>query len=196
MTLTLDQRDKIYGGIPYQFDAIGVTLQKQKSGQFVNPPTFPLLIVTFQTEGVEVRPWQRIREEFDPVRKLRLETFGKQCRATISTIIESLDIRQLEQLADLFSHALWQTEVGINPIDDRMQFRGADPPIFLDTYFIEMPDGRKAIHRCAVDFFVEYEFSWTYEMPIITEIDYDIGPIHIFKRKGLQAYSVDMILVR
>ncbi len=193
MTLTVEQRDKIYDGIPYRLG--NITLQKQKSGQFVNPPVFPLVIITFQTEGVEVSSRRKIRERFDPEHGLRLETYGKQCKATISTVIEALDKRQMELLADLYSHTLWQSEVGINPIDDRMQFRGADPPIFIDPYEIELPEGRRKIYRCVVDFFVEYEFSWTYERPIITEIDYNIGRIHIFKQKHLQTYSLDMILI-
>ena len=211
MTLTLAQHDKIFAGIPYVFG--NIMLQKEDSGQFINPPGrsnspyFPLVTVTFLTEGVPVRPRIRLRTIFDPANQVWHETYGEQCKASISCVLQATSKRQITQLSDLFCHDIAANEISINPYDDAMQFRGVDPPRFLDPYYIETSSGRIAIYRCVVDFFVEYEYSWTYDRPLIKEIDIEKvwtkqwvngsgGPIDLVSKVNLQSFLLDMILAR
>lgn len=204
MTLTTTQRNKIYNGIP---SILGTTIvHKQQTGQFVNPPTFPSLLVAFLTEGITVRPRQRLRTIFDPANQVWHEVYGEQKKASISCVLESTDKAQVYELADLLAHEIESTELGINPIDDSMQFRGFDPPNFPNPYFLDRPSGRIAIHRCVLDFFVEYEYSWTYDRPLIKEIDIvsewskasvpgSGGPISLASKVNLTSFLLDLVLM-
>lgn len=210
MTLSLDQRDKIYEGIPTVFDNGNLVLQKSKTRQFIKahqPDEYPLLLVTFVSEGIPVTMVRELKSDLDPSTRIKTTTYGQICKARVSALIESPDLRQIESLAGLFSRELCSTELQINPIDDRMQFRGADPPQFPEPYetFLVL-DGKKGlakIHRCAIDFFVEYEFSWTKQFDTMQEFEAEVdGPPEPIKFMAygngtiFTNYSIDVILSR
>ncbi len=210
MTLALEQKDKIYEGIPSTLWAgrDQVVLQKTRTRQFINQPgEYPLLLVTFVTEGIPVTVRRELKSELDESTRLKTTTYGQICRARVSALIESPDQRQVERLAGLFSQELYRTELGINPLDDRMQFRGCDPPQFPEPYethiILNGKKGLAKIYRCAIDFFVEYWFTWTKEFDVMQEFEAEVDglaePI-IFNGYGdhkiFVPYSIDVILSR
>ncbi len=205
MTLTLEQKDRIYEGIPSTLWAgrDRVVLQKARTRQFVNQPEFPLLLVTFVTEGIPVTERRELKSEFDESTRLKTTTYGQISRARVSALIESPDQRQIELLAGLFSQELYRTELCINPLDDRMQFRGCDPPQFPEPYETHLVmNGKKGlakIYRCAIDFFVEYWFTWTMIFETMQQFDVKIGrPPISFSGHGngtiYLPYTIDVIL--
>jgi len=199
MTLTPAQWDLIYDGIPCSFSD-GSSLCKFRSQQFVNHPTltYPLCIVTIASQGIPVDHVRLLEDVFDESRKVRIERWGQRCRARISIVIEAHSITVVERFASLFCQALYETELGINPLQNKMQFRGVDPPQNLPPYY--NPLKKIYIQRAAIDFFVEYEFSWIKTPDLIREIEVDInGPreplIYQFNKKFV-LYSLDVILLR
>jgi hypothetical protein len=200
MTLTPDQWDLIYQGIPDSFSD-GSSLHKFRSQQFVpkQDTNFPLCIVSIISQGIPVDQHPRLLDDFyDDVTKVRIERWGYHCRARISAVIEALSITEVERLASMFSHALFEDELGINPIENKMQFRGVDPPQNLPPYY--NPLKKANIQRSAVDFFVEYEFAWIKIPDLIrevrTEIDGPVIPlIYQFDKKEF-SYLMDVIISR
>ena len=173
MTLTEEQWTKIYDGIPASFSG-GVTLQKERADQYVNQPAFPFMLVSIISQGIPVSDVRRdVSSVYDPATKVRTVKFSQNMKARISCIIEALDITEIELLASFFYKELYRAELGINPIQDRMQFRGVDPPESIPPYRNDKL--KKLVQRRAVDFFVEYEFSWTVPFETIQEFDVDVG---------------------
>jgi hypothetical protein len=199
MTFTPAQWDLIYAGIPDRFSD-GFSLSKFRSQQFVSHPTltYPLCIVTIASQGIPVDHVHLLDEVYIESRKVRIERWGQRCRARISIVIEAHSITEVERFASLFCQALYETELGINPIENKMQFRGADPPQNLPPYY--NPLKKMYIQRAAVDFFVEYEFSWIKIPDLIREIEVEIdGPMSpiIYKfDKQIISYSLDVIILR
>ena len=197
MTLTPEQWDLIYAGIPSSF-ADGSTLHKFRSQQFVpkQDANFPLCIVSIISQGIPVDQLRLLEDFWDLSVKLRMERWGYRCRVRISAVIESLDIGEVERFASLFSQALYETELSINPLENKMQFRGVDPPQNLPPYY--NPLKKMNVQRVAIDFFVEYEFSWIKNIDLIREIEVEIdGPkepiIYKFDKKSF-SYSLDVII--
>ena len=197
MTLTPAQWDLIYRGIPASF-ANGSVLHKFRSQQFVptQDANFPLCIVSIISQGIPIDHLRLLEDFWDPSVKLRMERWGYRCRARISAVIEALDIGEVERFASLFSQALYETELGINPLENKMQFRGVDPPQNLPPYY--NPLKKMNVQRVAIDFFVEYEFSWIKNIDLIREIEIEIdGPkepiIYKFDKHNL-SYSLDVII--
>jgi hypothetical protein len=197
MTLTPAQWDLIYRGIPASF-ADGSELHKFRSQQFVprQDTNFPLCIVSIVSQGIPVDQLGLLEDFWDSSVKLRMERWGYRCRARISAVIEDPDIGKVERFASLFSQALYETELGINPLENKMQFRGVDPPQNLPPYY--NPLKKMNIQRVAIDFFVEYEFSWVKNIDLIREIEIEIdGPkepiIYKFDKHNF-SYSLDVII--
>ncbi len=120
--LSVAQRDLIYAGIPSS--AGGIAFHKLKSDQFVNYPSspedYPMLVVTFLSEGLKPTPWRLMSQVYDPNARLWNVTIGRNEWVSISCRILSPDKRQAEILADYFSHSLWAQELMINPHDHLM----------------------------------------------------------------------------
>lgn len=178
MTLTPGQWDIIYEGIPDSFSD-GSELNKFRSQQFVNRPpvaSFPLCVVTVVSQGIPVDQVKLLEDNIlDTENMVRSERWGQHCRARISASIEALSIPEVEKFASLFSQELYRGELGINPIDNKMQFRGADPPQSLPPYYD--PKKKMFVQRVVVDFFVEYEFSWLKNFELIYAVEAEVnGP--------------------
>lgn len=194
MTLTPEQWDLIDRGIPCNL-ADGSTLHK-----FWYPPftldqdaNFPLIEVSIVSQGIPVDQLRLLEDFWDSARKVRKERWGHRCRARVSCVIEDPDISTVRRLASLFSHALYEKELGINPLENKMQFRGVDPPQNLPPY-----NNPLTVYRTAIDFFVEYEFSWIKDFDLIREIEIEIdGPkepiIYKFDKHNF-SYSLDVII--
>jgi hypothetical protein len=197
MTLTPAQWDRIYAGIPCQFDS-GSRLAKFRSQQFVKVPKYPLVIVSITTQGIPVSSVKLLR--YNSVVKSR-ETWGQNCKARITAIIEALDITECESLASQFYQVLYTNELGLTPYGDRMQFRGADPPQNLPPYYNDKK--RKMVQRFGVDFFVEYEFSWQKNFDTIQKVILSVGDEEessVFdwdevKQSHSVSYLLDVIIV-
>lgn len=167
MTLTPGQWTKIYDSLP---STIGeITLQKERSRQYLNNPTFPLAIITIISQGIPITTRREQVSVLSDDKLTKTTTYAQLCRARISVVIEDPDMTQVEALASGLATDLYARELGINPLHDRMQFRGCDPPTHPPPYRSEKL--KMLIHRCVVDFFVEYEFSWTLTFPVIREFE-------------------------
>jgi hypothetical protein len=200
MTLTPVQWDLIYQGIPHSFSD-GSSLQKFRSQQFVpkQDAFFPLCIVSIISQGIPVDQHTRLLDDFyDDSVKVRIERWGHRCRARISAVIEALSITEVERLSSLFCQALYEDELDINPLQNKMQFRGVDPPQNLPPYY--NPLKKMNIQRAAIDFFVEYEFSWIKTPDLIrevrTEIDGPMIPLIYQFDKNDFPYLMDVIILR
>jgi hypothetical protein len=196
MTLTLAQLDKIFDGIPTVLG--GYTLSKQRSQQYVNKPSYPVMIFSVVSQGLPVSgSGVRVLGSYlNWSKDIRVEVWGQNCRARLSVIIETKDIRQADELVSLFMTELNASELGINPICDWMQFRGADPPQCLPPYKI---GNSTMIQRYAIDFFVEYLFTWKKYYDTIREVSVEIGSepntINFYEgRKGI-LYALDVIIL-
>ncbi len=187
-----------------------ILLRKSKTRQFIKAhqaDEYPLLLVTFVSEGIPVTIPRVLKSVLNESTRIKTTTYGQNCRARVSALIESPDLRQIESLVGVFSRELYRSELGINPLDDKMQFRGADPPQFPEPYETHLVlNGKKGlakIHRCAIDFFVEYEFSWTKDFDTMQQFEVEMGkppaPIKFIGRgkgKIFRNYSIDVILSR
>ena len=175
MTLSPAQWTSIFDGIPNEL-AEDVTLPKTRAGQYHNQPEYPCMVVSIISQGIPVGEIQRdIYSELSVDKKLRTCWYGQLQRARISCVIEALDITQVETLTSLFYTLLYQAELGLNPVCNNIQFRGADPPQYAPPYRNELL--KKFVHRRAVDFFVEYKFKWSVPFDTIQTIDIDIDLI-------------------
>ena len=200
MTLTPMQWDLIYQGIPHSFWD-GSSLQKFRSQQFVprQDTHFPLCIVSIISQGIPVDQHPRLLDDFyDDSVNVRIERWGYRCRARISAVIEALSIPEVEWLSSRFCQALYEDELDINPLQNKMQFRGVDPPQNLPPYY--NPLKKMNIQRAAIDFFVEYEFSWIKIPDLIREVRTEIdGPrtplIYQFYKEDF-SYLLDVIILR
>lgn len=198
MTLNPAQWDLIYAGIPCSFPD-GSSLHKFRSQQFVprQDANFPLCIVSIVSQGIPVdSDWHILDDFYDASTKVRIERWGYRCKARISAVIEALSIPEVERLSSFFCQALYKDELDINPIQNRMQFRGVDPPQNLPPYY--NPLKKMNIQRIAIDFFVEYEFSWTKIPDLIREVRTEIdGPriplIYQFDKTDFP-YLLDVII--
>jgi len=168
MTLTPAQWDKIYKGVPDAFES-GARLTKLRSQQYVNRPRYPVLVISIISQGIPVSEIGLMKCNTGNAR----EVWGQNCRARISAVIESPDIIECGSLASQLVQELYADELGINPIQDGMQFRGADPPQNLPPVRDEWI--KKLVQRFAVDFFVEYEFTWQKNFDTIQKVVLDLN---------------------
>jgi len=167
MTLSPSQIKKIYDGLPSVLD--GVSVSKSRTGQVINrAPSYPRLYYTITSQGLKVGDPSILAYYLNEARTIKTEVWRRQNRARITVFIESFDIDEADRLVHALVVELNAYELGFNPINDYMQFRGADPPTLLQPF--AAPDGRKTVQRYAVDFFVEYTLTWTKYFDVIKEV--------------------------
>jgi hypothetical protein len=195
LTLSPEQWDKIYAGLPKTLG--GTTIAVHRTRQFVNLPDFPIVLITPVTEGIPVSDVRQLWEHYNESLGMMEVKFGQQCKARISACVEASGMTEARTLASLFSTALFSDELSVNPIQDRMQFRGADPPENLAPYTV---GGKTYIHRFNIDFFVEYEFSWIKPYPVVREVLVELQedqPVYLTPTRiqhGL-SYLLDVIIL-
>ena len=166
MTLSPDQYKKVYDGLPAVLD--GINVGKTRTYQYTNRPRFPRLVFMVVTDGIEVSQPSRLASYLNQAESLKITVWRQQFKARIRVIIDSQDRKELQRLAYAFSTWLKTTELGVNPVQDFMQYRGADPPMPLHP--VTPPDNAKLVHRSAVDFFVEYTQTWEQAFDVIREV--------------------------
>jgi len=166
MTLSPDQYKKIYDGLPAVLD--GISVGKTRTYEYTNRPRFPRLVFMVVTDGIEESQPSRLASYLNQAKSLKITVWRQQLKARIRVIIDSQDRKELRRLAYALSTWLKSTELGVNPIRNFMQFRGADPPMPLHP--VTPPDGNKLVHRYAVDFFVEYTQTWEKAFDVIREV--------------------------
>lgn len=191
MTLTPDQWKRIYDGIPSTIRES--TMQKERSHQYVNNPDFPIAIITIISQGIPITTRREQDSILSDDKRTKTTTYAQFCRARISVVIEDPDMMKVEALASGLATELYARELGINPLRDRMQFRGCDPPTHPPPYRSEKL--KMLIHRCVLDFFVEYEFSWTLNFPVIREFEVE-APYKLQAVEDGKIFSVDCIISR
>jgi len=162
--LTPAQRSKIITGIP---NGDLPLVQSQQTTTANKIPDPPMIIMSYLAEGVRQRFWaDDLRGSLDPDTLEWTEHRGHHARATISLVIESFSTTELQALASEVYKELWQTDAGLGGLADHMWFRGVENPVFLPDYRSETH--RKNIHRCAIDYYVDYEMVWDTQVPAIT----------------------------
>jgi len=189
MTLNPTQISKILSGIPNKFGDL--TVPKVFSSQHGNLSDYPAIIIGIPSEGMPVIAAQPIGSYLNPNLTLRTEVWGEILKARISLVIETLDLSQLWDLKSKISDELCASELGINPIIDRMQFRGLDPPANQSSY--KDPKG-KLVQSCAIQFFVEYQHIWKRYYDVITEVRIETPEGVYYRSKRVLPYSLDVII--
>lgn len=170
MTISPAQWEKIYAGIPATLDGVPVTVLRTR--QFINRHAFPVVLITPITEGIPVTGAGQLWERYDPSEGVMEVARGQICKARISAVIEAVGLTEARALAYAFSADLFTYELSIDPIRDRMQFRGSEPPTLLAPYQLS---NKSYVQRYNIDFFVEYEFVWITKAPVIREVEATIG---------------------
>jgi len=166
MTLSPTQINKIYEGLPTVLD--GTPVSKSRSGQVINRPTYPRLYYTITTQGLKVGDPSILAYYLNEAQTIKTEVWRQQHRARLTVFIESYDLDEADRLVHALVVDLNSRELGVNPINDYMQFRGADPPKLLTPF--PHPDGRHTVQRYATDFFVEYTLTWMKYFDVIKEV--------------------------
>lgn len=166
MTLSPAQYKKLYDGLPSVLG--GVSVGKTRTYQYTNRSVFPRLYFSVMTEGLAQGDPYVLANYLNEAETLRTNVWAQRNKARLRVIIDSQDPKQLRQLAYQLVTELKNTELRINPIQDMMQFRGADPPLILHP--VTPPDGKLLVQRYAVDFWVEYLQTWTKVFDVIKEV--------------------------
>lgn len=153
------QKTKILDDIEDIAGDVGLTVlpERQKIEQATD---FPLLQTTFLSEGRRQRMWRdMLHENFDGSEWTT--NYGHIAQATISVSIRSMDLDDLQTKSYAFAYAFWEWASFHWSLenDSQIQFAGTDPPKFLPAYRDET--NRHDIYSCVLDFYVDYEFSWT-----------------------------------
>jgi hypothetical protein len=157
------------------------------------------VLITPITEGIPITEAGQLWEKYNPDDGMMDVARGQRCKARISAVIEAVGLTEARALASTFSQELFTKELSINPIQDRMQFRGADPPEILAPYQIA---GKAYVQRYNIDFFVEYEFIWITKVPVIREVEVTIGaddpvmiyPSEVSALRLIKTYSLDAMI--
>jgi hypothetical protein len=170
------QRDKIRDALSDIADDLDLNFLEER--QIIeNLDAFPLVQVTFQTEGRRQRYWNAMLHEFQNLTTKAWETYyGHIAQATVSVSIRSTDVDELHTAAVAFDLDLWKKACNWTLEQaGKIEFRGNDPPRFLPAY--KAYDDLTNIYSCVLNFMVDYEFSWTVADPPITNfvIDTEAG---------------------
>jgi hypothetical protein len=183
--LSDSQRSKIRTVLSDIADELDLTFleerQQIENSDNVSDPLdiFPLVQVTFLTEGKRQRYWrEKIHEYQDPQTGEWQTIYGHIAQASISISIRSTDVDELHTKSVAFDIALWKSACNWTlEQDPPIEFRGNDPPRFLPPYLAL--DNRTNIYSCVIDFHVDYEFSWPIYDPPITHfvVDTNVGLI-------------------
>jgi hypothetical protein len=156
MTLTPGQLEKIYRGLP---DTLaGCPINKPRSRQFLNSTPYPRLVFSVISQGIPVSDMQLLTDYLNDSKTIRTEVWRQQMKARLTLILQTQDQVQADALINALVSELYAFELGVNPVNDFMQMRGADPPMPTPPY--QDPDNKKLVQGYAVDIFVEYMFTW------------------------------------
>jgi hypothetical protein len=168
--LSTIQRTKILGDIQTIASSLGLTVLPERQ-KIENSTEFPLIQTTFQTEGKRQYYWRSQLHEYQLLDTHKWETVsGHYAQASISIQIKSLDVDELELKSYQFANAFWKQAVNWTfENTSQMEFRGGEAPHFLPPYLLK-EDERKDVYTCNIDFFVDYEFSWSVFNDPITNI--------------------------
>lgn len=171
MALSQTQIEKIYQGLPNSLG--GIILSRPRGRQFLNSLPYPRLVFSIISQGVPVSESRLLTEYYASSIGLRTEVWSQNMKARISLILQSQDPEQADILLNALITDLNASELGINPINDYMQFRGADPPSALPPY--TDPDNKKLVQGHSIDIFVEYMITWKKYFDVIKEVyvEYD-----------------------
>lgn len=172
--LTRWQRNFIYEAIPEELG--GFTLTKSRDGEIQAEPPLPRMIVSVLTEGVRVHYYMdriRYQKKLVGADKTADYWYGQIDRASFSVVLEAYDKDDLGDMGRALLLELWQNELGLywkSVTVPRMRIA----KIFEPTYLPEVYDDRNGqnIFRLAIDFWVEYEFSWIETAPLIRRFNY------------------------
>lgn len=171
MTLKARQITKVLEGVPPEIS--GYPLGKQRAAQHVNYLEFPALRTVILSQGIPVTSAQLVSDYLTEDKRLRVEIWGRCCSATLSLIIETQDLSQLDTIAGDLCEELLASELGLIPARDFMQFRGVDPPVSLPSY---VGENRKLVHGRAINVVFEYLQTWKRYFDVIREVEVLIGP--------------------
>lgn len=169
MVLSSTQRAKILADIAEIASNLSLTVLDERQ-KIENIDDFPLVQTTFLSEGRRQAYWATMLHEYQYATSHEWNTYyGHISQATVSVSIRSLDVDELKTKAYAFHSALWQT--GVNwrmESASRIEWRGCEAPKFLPAY-LDVVERRHDIYSCVIDFFVDYEFSWSQtDPPILT----------------------------
>jgi hypothetical protein len=159
LMLSVAQRDKIRGDIAIIAASLGLTLKSER--QIIeNLADFPLVQVTFTTEGRRVSYWKDLLHDYcNTTNHQWTSLYGHIANATVSISIRSRDVEELHTKAIAFALAFWKQACNWSLTStSKIEFRGVDPPKFLPPY--KALDDRTNIYSCVIDFQCDYEFSW------------------------------------
>jgi hypothetical protein len=193
--LTPTQRTKIFNFIPATLGSR--TLNKVQARQLSNKESYPLMVISFLTDGIKLDSPIKIRDEQDPDTKIWTEHWGQLNRATVSVRILDTSLDSVQELASLFMQKVWETGAGAFSLSDRILFRGTEQPVFLEPF--SDAQERYKVHRASIDLFFRYEFSWAViKQPMkffYTEIGSYVDDSHILLIDHASgSYSLDLIL--
>lgn len=168
--LSADQRAKIIGDIEEIANDLSLTVLDERQ-RIENLDDFPLIQTTFLAEGRRQEHWQDLLYDWQDADTHEWTSYyGNISQATVSVSIRSLDVDELKTKAAAFALALWkQAHLHWRMETVEIEFRGTDPPRFLPAY-LDAVEQRHDIYSCVIDFFVDYEFSWSQIDPPITNI--------------------------
>lgn len=169
--LSTSQRSRINDTIAEIAAELGITVLDERQ-RIENLDDFPLCQTTFLTEGRRQNLWQDLLyESQNSFSHVWTSNYGHFAQATVSVSIRSLDPDELQSKSYAFAIYLWKILSNWHMEDDaiKMEFRGGENPKFLPPY-LDTVQQRHDIYTCVIDFFVDYEFSWTVEAPPITVI--------------------------
>lgn len=171
--LSITERAKIRTDLETIAEDLGLTVLKERA-RIENISDFPLVQITFQTEGRRQLYWRdQLHEYQDPLTHEWQTWYGNISQATVSVSIRSLDVDELQLLANQFATELWHKATSNWTIEtNQVEFRGTDPPKFLPAY-LDSVEQRINIYTCVIDFFVDYEFVWPILDPPITNFVFD-----------------------
>lgn len=173
MSLSEVQRSKIRGDLEDISDDLSITFLDERQ-KIENLTDFPLAQVTFNSEGRRQRYWRALLHDYSDPYYNYTTHYGNISQATISVSIRDTDLDNLQLKAYEYNLALWKQAYNWTlENESKIEFAGSDPPKFLPPYLAL--DERTNIYSCNIDFFVDYEFSYTVDSYPITNIVANTG---------------------
>ena len=171
--LSVTERAKIRQDLGIIAAALGLKVLNERQ-RIENISDFPLVQITFQTEGRRQLYWRdQLHEYQDPLTHEWQTWYGNISQATVSVSIRSLDVEELQLLANQFATELWHKATSNWTIEaNQIEFRGTDPPRFLPPY-LDAIEQRIDIYTCVIDAYIDYEFIWPILNPPITNFVFD-----------------------
>lgn len=170
--LSTTQRTLISGAIEDIADYLNITYLDERQ-KIENLTDFPLAQINYISEGIRQSQWlDLLHETQDPVTKEWTEYHGNYSRAIVSVSLRDTDLDQLQ--SDAYTFVTWMHKYmgGWRLEVHTIEFRGVNNPRFIEPYLAY--DERHNIYKCLIEFYVDYEFSWSSIVPPITSIYADV----------------------